>query len=182
MSKLKVFTARRVRTMDAGRPIAEAIAVKDGRIVSVGTLESMRPWLEREPYEIDDSFRDKVIFPGFIDPHTHFRMSGVYMGLTYLGPIDQQGPRGFSKGLRTRDDVLDKLREVDRSLADPTEPIIAWGLDPPVCFERKVSSAWRRSQIASGSSSSLGGVGAGNVQPTHRSVSRIWSLSGSQLP
>jgi predicted amidohydrolase YtcJ len=118
--------------MDAGRPIAEAIAVKDGRIVSVGTLESMRPWLERKPYEIDDSFRDKVIFPGFIDPHTHFRMSGVYMGLTYLGPINQQGPRGFSKGLHTRDDVLDKLREVDRSLADPTDPIIAWGLDPAV--------------------------------------------------
>lgn len=132
MSKLKVFTARRVRTMDAGRPTAEAIAVKDGRIVSVGTLDRMRPWLEREPYEIDDTFRDKVIFPGFIDPHTHFRMSGVFMGLTYLGPIDQQGPRGFNRGLRTRDEVFDKLREVDRTLSDPVEPIIAWGLDPAV--------------------------------------------------
>lgn len=132
MSQLKVFTTRRVRTMDAGRPTAEAIAVKDGRIVSVGTLDRMRPWLEREPYEIDDSFRDKVILPGFIDPHTHFRMSGVFMGLTYLGPIDQQGPRGFNRGLRTREAVLDKLREVDRALADLADPIIAWGLDPAV--------------------------------------------------
>lgn len=132
MSRLKVFTAGRVRTMDPGRPVAEAVAVKDGRVVSVGTLDSMRPWLERESYEIDDSFRDKVIFPGFIDPHTHFRMSGVYMGLTYLGPIDQQGPRGFNRGLKTRAEVLDKLREVHRDLEDPGRPIIAWGLDPAV--------------------------------------------------
>ena len=118
--------------MDPGRPVASAVAVKDGRIVSVGTLETMRPWLERQTFEIDDTFRDKVMFPGFIDPHTHFRMSGVYMGLTYIGPIDQQGPRGFNTGLATREEVLGKLAEVDRTLVDPNEPILAWGLDPAV--------------------------------------------------
>ncbi len=132
MGKLKVFEARCVRTMDPGRPLAEAVAVKDGHVISTGTIESMQPWLEREPYEIDDTFRDKVIFPGFIDPHTHFRMSGIFMGLTYLGPLDQQGPRGFNRGLKTRDEVLDKLREADRTLTDPDEPIVAWGLDPAV--------------------------------------------------
>ncbi len=97
VSQLKVFTARRVRTMDAGRPTAEAIAIKDGRIVSVGTLDRMRPWLEREPYEIDDTFRDKVILPGFIDPHTHFRMPGRKhgprrYGITSLTELDHGRP------------------------------------------------------------------------------------------
>lgn len=132
MGKMKVYTAARIRTMDPGRPLAEAVAVKDGRIVSAGTLESMRPWLDREPHEIDDSFRDKVIFPGFIDPHTHFRMSGVYMGLTYIGPIDQQGPRGFNKGLKSRGEVLDKLRQAAGASDDPSRPVLAWGLDPAV--------------------------------------------------
>ena len=109
MEKLTVFTARRVRTMDAGRPLAEAVAVADGKIVSVGTLKSMRPWLDKFETEIAETFKDKVIFPGFIDPHTHFRMSGVFMGLTYIGPIDQQGPRGFNQGIATREGVLDKL-------------------------------------------------------------------------
>mgnify|MGYP003312292433 CR=1 FL=1 len=77
MEKLTVFIAKRIRTMDTGRPIAEAVAVADGRIVSVGTLDTMRPWLNRYEYTIDDTFNKKVIFPGFIDPHTHFRMSGA---------------------------------------------------------------------------------------------------------
>ena len=132
MDNLTVFTAKRIRTMDAGRPLSEAVAVADGKIVSVGTLETMRPWLDRCEYAIDDTFKDKVIFPGFIDPHTHFRMSGVFMGLTYIGPIDQQGPRGFNKGIATRDGVLDKLREADAALEDPDRPILAWGLDPAV--------------------------------------------------
>ena len=85
MTQMTVYTARRIRTMDPGRPLADAVAIKNGRIVSVGTLESMRPWLDTNAHQIDDRFKDKVIFPGFIDPHTHFRMSGVFMGLTYLG-------------------------------------------------------------------------------------------------
>ena len=132
MGKLTVFIAKRIRTMDTGRPIAEAVAVADGRIVSVGTLNTMRPWLDRYEYTIDDTFNNKVIFPGFIDPHTHFRMSGVFMGLTYIGPIDQQGPRGFQKGITTREGVLDKLKAADAKLDDPDRPILAWGLDPAV--------------------------------------------------
>ena len=132
MEKLTVFIAKRIRTMDTGRPIAEAVAVADGRIVSVGTLDTMRPWLDRYEYTIDDTFNKKVIFPGFIDPHTHFRMSGVFMGLTYIGPIDQQGPRGFQKGITTREGVLDKLKAADAKLDDPDRPILAWGLDPAV--------------------------------------------------
>lgn len=132
MSRLTVFRARRIRTLDLGRPVADAVAVKAGRIVSVGSLESMRPWLEREPYTVNEQFADRVIYPGFIDPHTHFRMSGVFMGLTYVGPLDQHGPRGFNKGLRSREAVVAKLREVDGAATDPTQPILAWGLDPAV--------------------------------------------------
>jgi predicted amidohydrolase YtcJ len=132
MTKLTVFVAKSIRTMDAGRPLAEAVAIKGGKVVSVGTLETMRPWLDTQEYEIDERFRDKVIVPGFIDPHTHFRMSGVYMGLTYIGPMDQQCPDGFNKGIATREEVLAKLIEADAAYEDPKRPILAWGLDPAV--------------------------------------------------
>lgn len=131
MPELKVFTARHIRTMDPGRPIADAVAVKDGRIVSVGTLEAMRPWLAREPHKIDRQFENKAIFPGFIDPHTHLRMSGVLMSLTYVGPIDQRGPQGFAKGAKTREEVIARLRAAVRSGPDD-QPVVAWGIDPAV--------------------------------------------------
>lgn len=130
MGKLKVFTAKRIRTMDAGRPLATAVAFKDGRIVSVGTLDSMKRWLEREDHDIDTSFEDKVIFPGFIDPHTHLQASGVLMGMTYIGPLDQHGPNGFDEGLESRAAVLEKLGAVVAEDPTSSEPVLAWGFDP----------------------------------------------------
>ena len=64
MAEITVFLARTVRTMEASLPVAEAVAVRDGRIVEVGTFETMRPWLESRSYEVDDTFRDQCIHAG----------------------------------------------------------------------------------------------------------------------
>ena len=130
MSRNKVYVAKRIRTMDEGRPLAEAVAVRDGRIVSVGTLETMRSWLEKDDYEIDRTFADKVLFPGFIDPHTHLQASGILMGMVYIGPIDQHGPNGFDQGLGSRAAVLEKLRKTSDELTNRKTPLLAWGFDP----------------------------------------------------
>jgi predicted amidohydrolase YtcJ len=130
MSHITVYRARKVITMDAGRPFAECIAVMEGRVLSTGSLDTMQPWLSRHPHSIDDTFRDKVIMPGLIDPHTHFVFSAGYLALHYIGPIDSPGPNGMNPGLPTRDDVIAKLREVDKADTDPGAPLIAWGLDP----------------------------------------------------
>ena len=130
MSKITVFTARKVVTMDPGRPIAEAIAVMDGRVLSTGSIESMQPWLTRNEYVIDETLKDKVVLPGLIDPHTHFSVSSSYLALNYIGPIDSPGPDGTNPGLPTREAVTAKLRAVHESETDPSKPVIAWGLDP----------------------------------------------------
>ncbi|MCP5029414.1 MAG: amidohydrolase family protein [Actinomycetia bacterium] len=130
MDRIRVFTAGQIRTMDPGRPTASAVAVSDGRIVSVGSLESMEPWLRRVDHDIDETFADDVLMPGLIDPHTHLRMSGTYMGLEYVGPIPSQGPSGVIGGLPDRDAVLARLTELVQGADDSTRPVIAWGYDP----------------------------------------------------
>jgi predicted amidohydrolase YtcJ len=130
MNDVTVYRARKVITMDAGRPFASCIAVMDGRVLSTGTIESMQPWLKRYPHKIDDTFADKVIMPGLIDPHTHFAFSAGYLAMHYIGPIDSPGPAGINPGLPTRPEVIAKLREADKSDPDSTAPLIAWGLDP----------------------------------------------------
>lgn len=131
-SPITVFPARRIVTMDRGRPTAQAVAVKSGRVLSVGTLASMKPWLDRQPYVVDDTFRDQVVLPGFIDPHTHFGMSGAFLGLHYVGPIDSPGPRGINPALGSREAVLSHLRRLHESMQDPVRPLFAWGFDPAI--------------------------------------------------
>jgi len=95
-------------------------------------MESMAPWLERSNVTVDDTFSDKIIYPGFIDPHTHFGMSGAYLGLNYIGPIPSPGPTGTNPPYPDRRAVVDRIRQLDQSMTDPHAPLFAWGFDPAV--------------------------------------------------
>ncbi len=64
-----IFRARSVITMDATRPRAEAVAVRAGRIVGVGALDSLVAGFEGA--RIDDQFAESTIVPGLIDQHLH---------------------------------------------------------------------------------------------------------------
>ncbi|MBD0404854.1 amidohydrolase [Flammeovirga sp. EKP202] len=128
--KITVYTAKKIRTMDQGRPEAEAIAVLDGKVLSVGTLEFMKPWLDRYEVTYDDTFKDKVIIPGMIEPHSHCWMSAGFMALDYIGPLPWPGRDGMNPPHPKYQDVIDYLKEIDAKKEDPNEPIIAWGFDP----------------------------------------------------
>lgn len=122
--------------MDPGRPVADTVAIADGRVVSVGTLESLQPWLRRYPHDIDDTFANDILLPGFIDPHTHLRLSGTFMGLNYVGPIPSTDPRGRPVPmLPDRDAVLARLKALvagrnESPGSGAPAPILAWGYDP----------------------------------------------------
>lgn len=62
-----------VCTMDSTRPWAEAFAVRDGRLVAVGSLAQARAAL---PGAREFDLRGRMVMPGLIDVHNHFVFAG----------------------------------------------------------------------------------------------------------
>ncbi len=69
MSADLALTSCKVLTINQSQPYAEAIAIKDDRIVQVGTNEEIEPWIGKNTKVI--SLKGKTVVPGFIDTHIH---------------------------------------------------------------------------------------------------------------
>jgi predicted amidohydrolase YtcJ len=126
-SPITVFTAKRIITMNDSQPTATAVAVRDGKIVSVGSLEDLKPWLEAHPYETDHTFEGKVIMPGFIDPHLHPFLSATTLYGYTIAAFEWRLPWGTFPGVRGRQAYLDRLKEAHSTADNPDEPFITWG-------------------------------------------------------
>lgn len=83
---ITVFIAKKIITMDATRPTATAVAVRGGQILGVGSVQDLEPWLKDNKHIIDEQFKDKVLMPGFIDPHMHPMLAAIQFGTTWITP------------------------------------------------------------------------------------------------
>lgn len=127
---ITVFTAKRIVTMDPGWPEATAVAVKDGRILSVGSLEDLQPWLKRFPYSIDSRFADKVIYPGFVEAHGHPVMGAIAVSRPALSYFPQRNPYGADfPGVKSLPEAIAALKSYVAAAKSPTETIMTWGYD-----------------------------------------------------
>jgi predicted amidohydrolase YtcJ len=131
---IRVFSARRVITMNPARPLADHVAVRDGRILGAGSLEELAGW---GPHELDHRFGDKVLMPGLVEGHSHVS-EGAFWRLTYVGFHDRTDPDGRTwQGLHSREAVIDRLAKQNASRPDPGAPLMAWGFDPIYFTDRQ---------------------------------------------
>ncbi len=85
---LILFNAR-IYSVDSAFTVHEAIAIKDGKIIEIGSNELIQSGFSAK--EIID-LKGKYVYPGFIDAHCHFY--GYGMG---LGQADIIGTRSFEE-------------------------------------------------------------------------------------
>jgi predicted amidohydrolase YtcJ len=62
-------------TLNPAQPRAEALAVREGRIVAVGRWAEIEPWAEGVR-TLD--LAGRTVLPGFIDSHAHFTWTGLH--------------------------------------------------------------------------------------------------------
>ncbi|MHA7702634.1 amidohydrolase [Mycobacterium sp. ML4] len=66
-----IYTNGDIVTIDDEQPMAEAVAVKDGRIVAVGSRADVEA-RHRGPRTRRVDLDGKALLPGFLDPHSHY--------------------------------------------------------------------------------------------------------------
>ena len=70
----KIFINGKIITIDSSNTIAQALAVKDGRILAVGTTDQINALKGAQTVVID--LAGKTLLPGFVDGHSHFMSLG----------------------------------------------------------------------------------------------------------
>lgn len=130
-----------ILTMNPAQPRAGAVAVRQGRIVAVGTQKDVRPH-EEGSHTID--LTGKTVLPGLIDSHVHFTSTGIKAmaidfslarSIPQVQAIISQAARAAGKGqllygmginhYRLPDQRLPGLQDLDR--AAPDHPLFIVG-------------------------------------------------------
>lgn len=107
-----VVTNAKIVTLDGASTIAQALAVRDGKIVAVGGIEAMDSLTGPATRRVDAGGR--TIIPGLIDSHIH----AVRAGLTYATEVNWIGAK-------TIPEAMDRLRQAAK--ARPESWIIVAG-------------------------------------------------------
>ncbi|MGM0497118.1 MAG: amidohydrolase [Bacteroidota bacterium] len=109
-----------IYTVDQKFRTVDAFVIKDGEFLAVGNEKNIKKQYTAED-EID--LQGKFVYPGFIDPHSHFY--GYCMNLTEVGLTDTQ----------SFDEIIEKLQSYDKN--NEAEWLVGRGWDQNKWEEKK---------------------------------------------
>ncbi|MFM2047025.1 MAG: hypothetical protein RL383_1102 [Actinomycetota bacterium] len=126
-----VYRARRIITLDNSMPVADAVAVMDGRVLHSGPFREVTDDLAGMSVSVDDSFGDRVIVPGFVEAHCHILEEGALSNFPWIGTYPRRmADGGIQPGCPDTAAALARVREGHMELGDPAEVLTCLGWDP----------------------------------------------------
>ncbi len=139
-----------VITMEGARPRATALAARDGRLVAVGDVDDVRPWIG--PRTTVLRLPGRTVLPGFIETHTHLGLLGVRKQFVDCRTPPNQTiadivarvaerarttpPGAWIEGEGYDDTLLADQRHPNRHDLDavaPDHPVLLWHVSHHVC-------------------------------------------------
>lgn len=125
----RIWTGGPVVTVDAANTVTEGIAVRDGRILAVGSADAVMAHAGPDTELVD--LGGRTLIPGFIDAHSHIVQQSLKFSTVILDPH----PIG---DVKTIADIQAKLAE--RAETDGRGPgawIFGWGYDDTGLAEQR---------------------------------------------
>lgn len=119
----------KIITVDSRFSIAEALAVRDGRIISVGSNADIKKMASRETELID--LQGKTVLPGLIDSHLHMLGTGLAMFMMNC----------HTPPIKSISDIVEAVRE-QAAKVRPGEWIQGRGWDQAKLAEHRNPTRW----------------------------------------
>ncbi|MCX5814059.1 MAG: amidohydrolase [Proteobacteria bacterium] len=118
-SGLKIFFNGTILTVDENMSEAQAIAIKDGKIIAVGTNKEVLKHRTRNTKFIN--LKSKTLMPGFVETHSHPVLKMIVENYT----VDIRPATGHTDGV----EIMDTVRKTIAK-AKPDEYLVFFGWDP----------------------------------------------------
>lgn len=120
-------------TMAPSKPRANAVAIRDSKIVAVGTNTQVKQWIGKNTKIID--LRGKTVVPGFIDTHAH--MAGFGRSLCWIN-------------LRGVKSIKEMQRQLQERVQQTPEGkwILGRGWDQDRLKERRYPTRWDLDEVS----------------------------------
>ena len=120
-----VFVTKSFITMDDSLPRAEAVAVRGGQIVAVGTLDEVQSRLD-EPLSVDRTLEHDVVISGLIDQHLHPLLGATTLTTEVIAPEDWVLPDVVHRAATTPADYDKRIHAAHQRLPHG-EWLFSWG-------------------------------------------------------
>jgi len=118
-----IYSGGPILTIDDAAPAAEAVAVKNGRILAVGTLEAVNAHRGDGTDMFD--LRGRAMLPGFVDSHGHVVMGGLQaLSANLLAP-----PDGEVTDIASLQATLTSWLEANAEVVKKVKVIVGFGYD-----------------------------------------------------
>ncbi len=119
----KIWSGGPVYTMNDDAMEAEAVAVKDGRIIAVGTSDAVMAHKGEDTQMID--LGGRTMLPGFVDSHGHVVLGGLQaLSANLLAP-----PDGEVTDIASLQETLRKWAEDNKDAVEKIKLIVGFGYD-----------------------------------------------------
>jgi len=119
-----LYPARRVITMDPGRPFATAVLVTGDRIAAVGDFGELA---SNSDVRVDTTFAEAVVLPGLIDQHLHPVLGASTLITTVIATEDWDLPDRMCPAATTEDEYRQRLRDAEQAIAGAHDWLFTWG-------------------------------------------------------
>ena len=121
----RIIIPKTLITLDAANANSDAVMIRGSKIFAVGQQEVLIKIFPDA--EIDYSFADDVIVPGFIEHHIHPLLAAITMSSEIVAIDDWVLPNKKSNGVRDRPGYIKRLKELEKNLEGVDTPLVSWG-------------------------------------------------------